>query len=206
MTQNRLPDTQNKILMAAKTEFLELGFMGASLRNIVKNAGVTTGAFYGYYPDKKALFDALVVTSATTLQERMSRLQENFADMPAKFQMSDMYSFSIESLRELFDFIYENFDAFKLLICHSAGTDYEHYIDSLVEIECANTERFTLAMHSVGFPVADISANLNHVLANGYFSAIFEAVVHDMPRKDADEYVSGLTKFFHAGWEMILKQ
>ena len=29
-------------------------------RNIVKNAGVTTGAFYGYYKSKEELFDALV--------------------------------------------------------------------------------------------------------------------------------------------------
>lgn len=37
--------TQQKILEAAKQEFLEKGFQGASLRNIVKTAGVTTGAF-----------------------------------------------------------------------------------------------------------------------------------------------------------------
>ncbi|MFR4773937.1 MAG: TetR/AcrR family transcriptional regulator [Ruminococcus sp.] len=41
--------TQTRILAAAKTEFLEKGFRNASLRTIVKLAGVTTGAFYGYY-------------------------------------------------------------------------------------------------------------------------------------------------------------
>ena len=41
--------TQQKILEAAKQEFLEKGFQGASLRNIVKTAGVTTGAFYGCF-------------------------------------------------------------------------------------------------------------------------------------------------------------
>ena len=40
--------TQTRILAAAKTEFLEKGFRNASLRTIVKLAGVTTGAFYGY--------------------------------------------------------------------------------------------------------------------------------------------------------------
>ena len=41
--------TLNLILSAAMQEFLEKGFKSASLRNIVKTAGVTTGAFYGYY-------------------------------------------------------------------------------------------------------------------------------------------------------------
>lgn len=39
-------NTLKTILAAAKAEFLEKGFKSASLRSIVKTAGVTTGAFY----------------------------------------------------------------------------------------------------------------------------------------------------------------
>ena len=53
-------NTLDNIHKAAKKEFLDKGFQMASLRNIVKNAGVTTGAFYGYYKSKEELFDALV--------------------------------------------------------------------------------------------------------------------------------------------------
>ena len=48
--------TLQNILEAGKEEFLEKGFKSASLRNIVKTAGVTTGAFYGYFSGKEALF------------------------------------------------------------------------------------------------------------------------------------------------------
>ena len=47
-------NTLQKILEAGKAEFLEKGFKSASLRNIVKTAGVTTGAFYGYFSGKEA--------------------------------------------------------------------------------------------------------------------------------------------------------
>ena len=50
--------TLENIQEAALTEFLDKGFLGASLRQIVKNAGVTTGAFNGYFPNKEALFAA----------------------------------------------------------------------------------------------------------------------------------------------------
>ena len=43
----KAPDTLEKIQQAALEEFSQKGFLGASLRQIVKNAGVTTGAFYG---------------------------------------------------------------------------------------------------------------------------------------------------------------
>ena len=45
--------TRELIHTAAKAEFMEKGFQAASLRNIVKTAGVTTGAFYGYYDSKE---------------------------------------------------------------------------------------------------------------------------------------------------------
>ena len=53
-------NTKKLIEQAAIKEFMEKGFMGASLRQIVKNAGVTTGAFYKYYPTKEKLFAGLV--------------------------------------------------------------------------------------------------------------------------------------------------
>ena len=52
--------TLNAILSTAEKEFREKGFLSASLRNIVKTAGVTTGAFYGYFKSKEELFEALV--------------------------------------------------------------------------------------------------------------------------------------------------
>ena len=57
--ENENLGTRDNILRAAMAEFLDKGFQGASLRQIVKNAGVTTGAFYGYFSSKEALFNAL---------------------------------------------------------------------------------------------------------------------------------------------------
>ena len=56
--QENSPATLARIQQAALDEFAEKGFMGASLRQIVKHAGVTTGAFYGYFSSKEALFAA----------------------------------------------------------------------------------------------------------------------------------------------------
>ena len=63
-------NTLDDILSAAKAEFSEKGFQSASLRRIVKNADVTTGAFYGYFKSKEELFDALVGEQYDTLLGR----------------------------------------------------------------------------------------------------------------------------------------
>lgn len=73
-------ETQKKILDIGKKEFLAKGFKDASLRGIVKEAGFTQGAFYGYYPDKAALFDALVSEAADGLMEQFKAAQQAHYD------------------------------------------------------------------------------------------------------------------------------
>lgn len=82
--------TQTRILAAAKTEFLEKGFRNASLRTIVKLAGVTTGAFYGYYSNKEALFSALVEPHAAAIMGKFMQVQDHFAQLPDEEQMQQM--------------------------------------------------------------------------------------------------------------------
>lgn len=41
-------NTRGKFLETGKREFLSKGFLAVSLRNIVKETGVTTGAFYWF--------------------------------------------------------------------------------------------------------------------------------------------------------------
>ena len=67
--------TLEKLQEAAMAEFLDKGFQGASLRQIVKNAGVTTGAFYGYFSSKEALFNALVEPHAAALMGKFMEAQ-----------------------------------------------------------------------------------------------------------------------------------
>jgi AcrR family transcriptional regulator len=200
------PETLSRILQTGKEEFLKNGFRGASLRVIAKRAGVTTGAIFGYYTDKKALFDALVGNCANTFRNQFVTVQNDFNELPTERQMSDMHTYTSEALQGMLDYIYENFDIFKLILCQSDGTDYEDYVDSLVEIEIESTERFMDRMKTAGYPIREIPPNLSHILANAYFSAIFETITHDMPKAEADTYVASLAEFFHAGWMKLIKQ
>lgn len=75
---NEKSTTLKKILSAGKAEFLEKDFNSASLRNIVKTAGVTTGAFYGYFSGKEALFAALVEEHAKAIMNIFMSAQEDY--------------------------------------------------------------------------------------------------------------------------------
>ena len=86
--------TLNRIFSAALQEFLEKGYQSASLRNIVKMAGVTTGAFYGYYKSKEELFEALVGKHYNFLLDRFCKAQKEFAETSPEEQPDKLTSTS----------------------------------------------------------------------------------------------------------------
>ena len=71
-----LPDKSidPRLLSAAKDEFLKKGFEKASLTDICKAAGVTTGALYKRYSGKEDLFSALVSDMVQEMTEYLSEL------------------------------------------------------------------------------------------------------------------------------------
>lgn len=54
--QKRSIEIKNKIKRTAQELFSEKGYYNTSSNDIVKAAGVSIGAFYSYFKDKKALF------------------------------------------------------------------------------------------------------------------------------------------------------
>lgn len=203
MKFNETPTLQS-IHRAGKKEFLEKGFKSASLRNIVKEAGVTTGAFYGYYKSKEDLFDALVNEQFSTLMEKYVEAQNSFAGLPASEQPDNMGTISGDCMDWMTGYIYENKEEFKLLLCSAEGTKYENFIHELVEIEVNATHDFIKVLRTLGKEVPDIDPQLEHILVSGMFSAFFEMVIHDMPYEQAVKYVKELRVFYTAGWTEIM--
>lgn len=197
-------ETQNKILESGKKEFLEKGYKDGSLRSIAADAGVTTGAIYGYYKDKEALFTAIVSPAGDRLMELYNESHKSFKNKSAPQQAKDVYNYSARALDDMIDFVYDNIDVFKIIACKASGTKYEDYAHQMVEIEAASTMRFVSDMKKAGIPVKDVSENLAHMLANAFINSVFEIVVHDMPVEEGKEYVHNLSAFFRAGYEEIL--
>ena len=197
--------TQEKIREVGKKEFLSKGFQDASLNHIVAEAGFTKGAFYGYYPDKAALFEDLVSEAADGLLERFRMAQDAHFDLIPAGKTAQSRELSTEYLLAFVAYIYDHFDAFKLVLCCSAGTKYSNYINELVEMETTRSEEYCSLLRENGMLEGTVSQELNHMITSAYFTAVFETVMHDMPRKKAEDYVKELAAFFNAGWSGLLR-
>lgn len=198
--------TLEKIQEAAMAEFLDKGFQGASLRQIVKNAGVTTGAFYGYFSSKEALFTAIVEPHATALMGKFMWAQTSFAELPEEEQPQHMGVESRDYVAWMVDYICRHREPVKLLLCCAEGTSYENFIHNMVEVEVESTLRYMGVLRRMGRDIPQMSRSLCHIIASGMFNGIFEIVVHDMPKEQAMHYVDQLRDFYTAGWLKLIGQ
>lgn len=112
MSEIEQTTTLNLIHTAAMQEFLEKGFKSASLRNIVKSAGVTAGAFYGYYNSKEDLFEALVGEQNHYFMNCFCKVQREFADMPPEEQPDNLSTTSGECMHDMLLYAYEHLNEF----------------------------------------------------------------------------------------------
>mgnify|MGYP003078504836 CR=1 FL=1 len=165
--EEKMSATLESIQQAAMQEFLDKGFQGASLRQIVKNAGVTTGAFYGYFSSKEALFNALVEPHAAALMGKFMEAQTSFAELPEEQQPDHMGVESSHCVHWMVDYICQHREPVKLLLTRSEGTSYEHFVHNMVEVEVEYTLQYMEVLRRLGKDIPELDKSLCHIIASG---------------------------------------
>ncbi len=196
-------DTEKNILNTARKHFLKDGFSGASLRNIVKDAGLTTGAFYKYYPTKEALFDALTDPYIEHIYQIYDRVVEDFEKLSAKEQTSNMSDTSGDGMDQMIDYIYGHYDNFRLLLkCGDSGK-FETFIHNMVDREMRSSLEYVKKMKEDGIEIPIVGESLMHMIYTGFFSSIFQIIEHDIDKETAKRNVHKLREFNTGGWERL---
>ena len=198
--------TLEKIQQIAIAEFLDKGFRGASLRQIVRNAGVTTGAFYGYFSCKEALFASIVEPHAKALMNRFVDAQLSFSALPSSEKPHHVGVEAGEYIDWMVEYVYEHKDPVKLLFSCAEGTSYDNFIHNMVEIEEEATLNFLDILRQMGKDIPALDKSLCHIIASTMFDSIFEIVIHDIPYDEAKRNIKLLRDFYSAGWQRLMGQ
>lgn len=161
--------TQELLLESGRRWFLEKGFKSAPLRSIVKDAGFTPGAFYGYYKTKEDLFYALTDETAEGVLRIIRSIIDEMDALPKQrmiFEMADCY---LRRLPELVDYICCHKEAVTLLLKCSEGTKYENFLDALRLQNKERISRATDQAREAGEKIRGISPETFDLLMRGYF-------------------------------------
>ncbi len=197
--------TREKLLLAAKEEFLDKGYLGASLRSICKKAGVTTGALYFFFQDKNELFGSLVKEPLENMHFLMQKHYEGeMKDMKKSLVESNDASEDREAAIAIVDYLYQNYDAFVLLLLKSAGSQYENCLDAFISITEAHYRNLSDEM-AKRYKTSKMDDYTIHWLAHLQIFFFVQLVEHNVSRKDALKQIAIMVKFMISGWLGIWK-
>jgi transcriptional regulator, tetR family len=193
-------NTREKILVAAKREFLEKGFAGTNVRAVAQCAGVTTGALYNLFKNKDGIFEALV---GGVFNEFLNILAYNDVfearelDMKAG-DLSEITEMSRRRFLRMIDFFYANRDAMKLLVCCAKGSSFEHIFDKAIDL----TEKETLRLLTMdGVKMSRRIKFFIHVMVTSHLENLKEIFYHDLTKSEAAEYVLDFNVYHCGGWK-----
>ena len=203
-------ETKRKLLESAKAEFLEKGYMKASLRNICSNAGVTTGALYFFFKDKQELFESLVKDIADGL---IFIIKQHYAaemlmigadnDEDIKRIGQNQYSDDLTVSKMIIHYMYDNRNEFRLLIEKSEGSGFEGYLDNIVNITQQHVKTYMVEVtKKTGIErYGDVIIHLVSHIYIDMFVYIFE---HVDTEEEAIKNMEDIIRFIKHDWPMLI--
>lgn len=193
-------ETKERLLVSAKQEFLEKGYLKASLRNICKNAGVTTGALYFFFEDKEDLFASVVEEPLQRLYDVMgSHYQEEIQQMDAGNFIGENFNGDRETSMQIIHYLYQYFDEFLLILTKSQGTRFENSVDQFVEITEKHYRKLADKL-SEQTKTARIEDYTLHWLSHMHIDIFVHMLTHEPSEQMAQKNMELIIRYLIPGW------
>jgi len=120
--------TRAKLLESARREFARKGYRGTSVRELANAAGVSTGAFYGNFKNKREIFDTIIEEIYQAIKDIMDRTTEALI-MELKSSPSGKLTSRVvrATVDQIFRAAMDYTDLFHILRREGLGSDPDFY-------------------------------------------------------------------------------
>ncbi len=191
--------SHEKVKAAIREEFLEKGYEGASVRSIGARAGMSSAGLYRHYPDKAAMFDAVLEPLTNSIESWLELHKKKSLESVDGQLSGDIFGETFVDLIK--DVILPKREEFKLLLTCSSGTRYENYINDFVLQNQKDMMSMFDRLRSEGYKVRDITEEELHILLSAYLTACFEPIIHGHDDEEVLRQLNTIRDFFLPGWQ-----
>ena len=198
-------ETRNKLLESARAEFLEKGYMKASLRTICKNAGLTTGALYFFFKDKDDLFCSLVKDTIEGIRGVMLMHYREERQQAEHGMLNDDENDDLETAIQAIHQMYQRRDDVLLVLTKSQGSSMENILDQFIE---ESEEHMKVMAQEIlkNKPDATLDHNYIHWMAHMQIDAFVYMITHIDNEIEAIRYIAQAVTFMIEGWNGMLQK
>ena len=191
------------IIEAAKMEFLQNGFQAASITNIAKRAGVTTGALYTRYKGKDALFHSLIEDFLQALDKERKNTRKAYMQYCIDKNFDNFLNSIEKEIAGYINILFEHYDESKLVLFCSKGSSVETMFSDMMKNKVSETKTFI--QENIAPDISKMKLDLVELLMYQQFNAYTLVIEKGYSKDETIEYIKMLGEFIGAGWEKIFK-
>lgn len=191
----------DKIINAAFDEFLEHGFLVASVHKIADRAGVTTGALYTRYKNKDALFCSLLERVFSAFKDCFEPTAQKYYEAEESRNVADFLAAMEFEAQMYMNILFEHYEACVLLFCKSDGSSVEESLRSIIEQKVTSTVDFL--EKTAKQPVNRESVRL---LMEANFHVYRKLLDAGHGKEEATACMKVVQTFLQAGWKELYEQ
>ncbi|MCR5692050.1 MAG: TetR/AcrR family transcriptional regulator [Eubacterium sp.] len=200
-------ETLQKIQEAALEEFQEKGYTKASLRQICKKAGVTTGALYFFFKDKDQLFSSLFAEVLEALNKVMDQhyeieRQSESTELLQMLLNKDSGQEDYKAIEEIMHIMYSHRQMLLLLLTKAQGSSLEHVEDQFIDHTTKHYSELVDKMKKL-FPQVEVSPHLAHWISHQQIEGMVYALIHIEEEKEAKAFLDNMVSYMRNGWFSI---
>ena len=192
---NKDHSLDNRIIEAARHEFMEKGFEKSSLRKIASSADLTVGAIYTRYKTKDQLFCSLVQPLINNIEATFSRLKDEYSKSTTSADIkSFLNTIKIES-DLIIHLLFDDYNTSVLLLCRSVGSSLENFFDILVQRKIDETIAFFKSTE-----IRHPDDKVLKLLISSQFHMYYQIINEGYSLEEAKEIMDSAVKYNTAGW------
>lgn len=195
-------ETRNKLLESARKEFMEKGYMKASLRTICKNAGVTTGALYFFFQDKEDLFESIAKETINNIWQIMQGHYSMERDLAEQGMDTEEIQDSHGDMDESVAIIHQMYlhrEDILLVLTKAQGTKYENIADKFIETSESHYRAMAVGMQKL-YPGKVVDDQMLHWLAHMQIDAFIYMITHIEREEEGRAFILQFINYMINGW------
>jgi len=196
-------DIRNRILSAAKEQFVQRGYLKTSMREIADAVDVGVGNLYNYFENKDELF-CVILRPVSDALERM--LQEHHGAKGADIMLICSEEYLKSAVDEYISLINKHGELMKILLSHSQASSLETFREDYTSRSTEKVKTWFAEMKEkhpeINVVVSDF---MIHLQAVWMFTLFEEMLKHAIDSKEIEYIVHEYILFEIQGWRALLR-
>lgn len=195
---------RQRILIAAREEFITHGVRRASIRSVAHKAGVATGNVYNYFGSKDELFGEVLRLLIKALD---SYILSHNEERHLSIEVFRVKTFQEEYIMTMKTLVKEFRPELRLLLFNAESTSLAGYKDRIIKHQMKIGVEY-LRLMKERYPHLDIEVSpfFLHIVSSTWMNIFAELVEHDeFGEQEVERALQQYAAYSMAGWKELMK-